>query len=281
MARFATLYSGSSGNCAVCLQPAGGAAPSGGPDVRQEYLLVDMGKSCRQTVLALRQLGLEPEAAQGILVTHEHSDHVAGLQVFLKRYPVPVYGSAATLRTLAAQGLTPTAARLVPLDETPRAVGGFTVQAFATSHDAAGCCGFSIQCADGHRMSIATDLGCVSGAVYGSLRGSGLVALESNYDRVRLQMGPYPYYLKARIASQQGHLSNEECASVVADLLAEGCTRFALCHLSQENNTPELARATVQQRLAEDGRFTPLQLAAGALTLQVSPRSEPSPWLEF
>ena len=96
-----------------------------------------------------------------------------------------------------------------------------------------------------------------------------------------LQMGPYPYYLKSRILSTRGHLSNEDCADTLAELLADGCCRFALCHLSQENNIPDLARATVMGRLQQDGRFTPEQLATGALTLQVSPRHGASDWIEF
>ena len=130
-------------------------------------------------------------------------------------------------------------------------------------------------------MGIVTDLGFVSPTVYDGLRGCGLVALESNYDRGMLWMGRYPYYLKSRIASEQGHLSNDDCAEAVAQLLAEGCTRFALCHLSRENNLPELARAAVLQRLQQDERFTPLQLAAGALTVQVSPRDAVSAWIDF
>lgn len=270
MARFATLYSGSSGNSAA-IACAGAAG--------EEYLLVDVGKNCKQTLLALQQLGLDPAALRGILVTHEHSDHVTGLRVFLKKHPVPVYASAATLQALRDQGLVPPNAQLVAVGEDPFAVGAFEVRAFAASHDAAGCRGFRVRCADGGCMAIATDLGVVDAGVYGGLRACGLVALESNYERGMLQMGPYPYYLKQRIASPVGHLSNDACAAAVADLLADGCTRFALCHLSQQNNLPELARAGVQQCLAEDGRFTPLQLAG--LTLQVSPRHTASPWIEF
>lgn len=270
MARFATLYSGSSGNSAAVAQNT----ENGG------FLLVDVGKNCKQAMLSMQQLGLDARRLRGILVTHEHSDHVSGLRVFLKRFPVPVYSGAATLEALIAQDAVPAGAELVAVDGRREDVAGFGVEAFATSHDSVGCCGFHVECDDGHDMSIATDLGMVSREVYASLRGRGLVALESNYDRVMLQMGPYPYYLKARIASERGHLCNDECAGVVADLLADGCRRFALCHLSQENNTPELALRTVRDRLAGDGRFTPEELYDG-LTLQVSPRHTASDWIEF
>lgn len=273
MARFATLYSGSSGNsAAVAHTPVAGG---------EEFLLVDVGKNCKQALLAMQQLELDVRRLCGILVTHEHSDHISGLKVFLKKHAVPVYGSAATLDELARQDAVPPTARLIAIDGRREDIGGFGVEAFGTSHDSAGCCGFHIECADGHTMSIATDLGWVSRPVYDRLCGCGLVALECNYDKTMLQMGPYPYYLKSRILSTRGHLSNDDCAAVLADLLADGCTRFALCHLSQENNIPELARATVMERLLADGRFVPEQLAAGALTLQVSPRHSASDWIEF
>ena len=270
MARFATLYSGSSGNSAAVVR----SGPEG-----EEYLLVDVGKNCKQTLLALQELGLPVSGLRGILITHEHADHVNGLNVFLKKCPVPVYGSTGTLRALTAQQLVPPTARLLPLEE-ETVLSGFTVRPFAASHDAADYRGYRITVTDaGHEavMGIATDIGTVDGAVFQCLRGCGLVALEANYDRVRLQLGPYPYYLKRRIASDTGHLSNDACAEVVAELAAEGCRRFALCHLSQENNTPELARVTVQRRAEQS--LTPLE--AASLLLQVSPRHQPSPWVEF
>ncbi len=273
MARFATLYSGSSGNSAAVLH----STPNG-----QEYLLVDMGKNCKQTLLALQALELQDATLRGILVTHEHVDHVSGLRVFLKKCPVPVYGSPATLAALNAQQLLPPAVRQYPLADGACAQRGpFTIQAFATSHDSAGCCGFRISGQDGGTMAIATDLGVLSHTVYENLLDCSLVALESNYDRAMLQMGPYPYYLKTRIASSQGHLSNDDAAAAIADLLAGGCRRFALCHLSRENNTPDLARATVTARLLTDGRFAPQQLAPDVLTLQISPRDSVSDWIEF
>lgn len=272
MARFATLYSGSSGNSAVVAQNT---------LFGSQFLLVDVGKNCKQALLSMQQLQLDPHGLCGVLVTHEHSDHISGLKVFLKKYPVTVYGGTATLEALAAMDAVPPSTRLEPIDGRPEDIADFGVEAFATSHDSAGCCGFHISCTDGQTMSIATDLGVVSGAVYQHLSNSHLVALECNYDRTMLQMGPYPYYLKTRIASPRGHLSNDDSAETIAQLLAGGCQKFALCHLSQENNTPDLARVTVRCRLEQDGRFTPAQLSAQELTLQVSPRHAASDWIDF
>lgn len=262
MALFTTLYSGSSGNCALVLDG-------------RSYLLVDMGKSCRVTLNALKRLGLAVADCQGILVTHEHSDHVAGLEVFLKNYSVPVYGRADTLDRLDELGILPPAIEAVAIDGRTEEIGGFTVTAFATPHDVP-CCGYRVRTPDGRTMAIATDLGVLTPAVQQALAGCDLVALEANYDAFSLRGGPYPYYLKVRIGSDHGHLDNRACAAEILDLIQDGCKRFALCHLSQVNNTPELALATVHNVL----------LAAGVqpgrdVTIQAQTRNDISPYIEF
>ncbi|MCI6639945.1 MAG: MBL fold metallo-hydrolase [Pygmaiobacter massiliensis] len=240
MASFTALYSGSSGNAALIQEKAGS-------------LCVDMGKNCKTTLAALSQAGVEPGSLQGILVTHEHVDHVSGLRVFLKRYPVPVYASGKTLESLLYRQLVPPGAKLCVLEEQKTAIGPFAVTAFPTSHDAADCHGFRIQAESGGTLALATDLGCVTEPVYQNLRGADLVVLEANYDAAMLQQGPYPAYLKARIASSRGHLCNTDTAAALAKLLQEGCQRFALCHLSSENNTPERALQTVTRAFLEKG----------------------------
>ena len=263
MATFLSLYSGSSGNCALV-----GEA--------DRYLCIDMGKSCRATVGAMNQLGIDPAQLQGILITHEHSDHVSGLKVFLKKYAVPVFGSEATLAYLAGHDMVPPTARLEVLDEGGQSVGQFAVRSFHTSHDAVDCRGYRITAPSGHTAAMATDLGQVTEEVIEGLSGADLTVLEANYDPVRLRLGPYPDYLKTRIASPKGHLSNADAGDALARLLGEGCEKFALCHLSQENNTPQLALQAVS------GRF----LAAGALPgrdglLQALSRSGVSPKIDF
>lgn len=263
MAEFISLYSGSSGNCSV--------VRSGG-----SYLLIDMGKGVRVTTGALRELGLEAADCGGILVTHEHSDHVKGLATFLKRHKLPVYGAAATLEAL--EPILPEGCPVCVLDPKDGAaaeIAGFEVRAFPTSHDVP-CVGYRIATPDGKTMSIATDLGVLTPAVHQALAGCDLVALESNYDPYMLRNGPYPYYLRARIESPRGHLSNDECSEKLLELVQQGCEKFALCHLSQENNTPSLALQTV---------FTTFG-AAGAVpgkdcVVQTQRRNEVSPALEF
>lgn len=231
MAEFISLYSGSSGNCSV---------------VRcgERYLLVDMGKGVRTTLAGLKSLGLEPGGCGGVLVTHEHSDHVKGLATFLKKYMLPVYGAPQTLDWLEANGVVPVDCPLNVLDGSEEEIAGFGVRAFPTSHDVP-CVGYRIHTPDGRTMAIATDLGTLTAPVHEALAGCDLVALESNYDPHMLRTGPYPYYLRARIESSRGHLSNNECSAKLLELVQEGCKRFALCHLSQENNTPFCALQTV------------------------------------
>lgn len=262
MAFFTSLYSGSSGNCSV---------------VRcgEEYLLIDMGKSCRTTLNALKALGLPVAAMRGVLVTHEHSDHIQGLNVFLKHYNVPVYGGAATLDDLDGLGVTPPGIDCIAIEGRTEQIGGFEVTAFPTSHDVP-CCGYRIKAPDGAVMAIATDLGQLTPVVHEHLSGAALVALEANYDLHSLRYGRYPHYLKRRIESPRGHLDNAECAAKILELVQQGCEKFALCHLSQENNTPLLALQTVRETLLAAG-VTP----GPAVRIQAQKRSEPSEWMEF
>ena len=154
-------------------------------------------------------------------------------------------------------------------------VGAFGVRAFPTSHDVP-CVGYRIHTPDGKTMSIATDLGTLTPPVHEALTGCDLVALESNYDLHMLRSGPYPYYLRARIESTRGHLSNDECAAKLLELIQEGCKKFALCHLSQENNTPSLALQTVFNTLGAAGVVPDRDCI-----VQAQRRSEVSPALEF
>ena len=125
-------------------------------------------------------------------------------------------------------------------------VGDFGVTMFPTSHDVP-CVGYRIHTPDNKTMTIATDLGVLTPPVHQALSGCDLVALESNYDLHMLRSGRYPYYLRSRIESNRGHLSNDECSAKLLELIQEGCKKFALCHLSQENNTPALALQTISK----------------------------------
>ena len=262
MAYFTTLYSGSSGNC--------GLVRCG-----DQYLLIDMGKSCRTTLTALKSLGLAVSDCAGILITHEHSDHVAGLDTFLKKYPTPLYGCADTLDTLQSRGTIPPTVDAIPVDGQTLEIGEFTVTSFPTSHDVP-CVGYRIHTPDNKTMTIATDLGVLTPPVHQALSGCDLVALESNYDLHMLRSGRYPYYLRSRIESNRGHLSNDECSAKLLELIQEGCKKFALCHLSQENNTPALALQTMFNTLGAAG-----VVPEKDCIVQAQRRNEISPTLTF
>ena len=262
MSEFISLYSGSSGNSSV---------------VRcgERYLIIDMGKGVRTTSAALKALDLNISDCAGILVTHEHSDHVKGLSTFLKKNPLPVYGAAATLDFLDANGIVPVSCELRSLSGGEEDIGDFGVTAFPTSHDVP-CVGYRIHTPDNKTMTIATDLGVLTPPVHQALSGCDLVALESNYDLHMLRSGRYPYYLRSRIESNRGHLSNDECSAKLLELIQEGCKKFALCHLSQENNTPALALQTMFNTLGAAG-----VVPEKDCIVQAQRRNEISPTLTF
>ncbi len=253
MARFCPLFSGSSGNCYYI-----GSA--------REGILIDAGRSARQIAAMLKRCGIEPSAVKAVFVTHEHSDHIAGLRVFASRFRLPVYASGGTLAALDGMGCLDPA---FPSREIGGGVecAGMSVTPFPISHDSAECVGYRVELEDGRTVALSTDLGCLSAETRRSLTGADLVVLESNHDVGMLQNGPYPYPLKRRILSKTGHLSNTDCAAELGGLAASGTTRFVLAHLSAENNTPELAYQTALCSLTLSG------LKAGRdFELYVAPR---------
>ena len=236
MARIYPLFSSSSGNAEFVGTPDGG-------------ILIDCGVSARRLTLAFERCGIHPEAVQGIFITHDHSDHVKGLRVFAKKYGIPVYAQEMTRRCLYSCGWLDPEQPCNTLTGTAECAG-IRITPFETSHDTAQSCGYRMELPDGRICAVCTDLGYVSETVAAALTGCDLVLLESNYDKNMLRTGPYPAHLKMRIASQVGHLSNDDCAEEASALLRSGTVHFILGHLSQHNNTPALAAQTVEAGLA-------------------------------
>ncbi len=237
MAKFFPVFSGSRGN-AVYIESNGAA------------LLIDCGCSLRAIQKTLEAAGFSLDAVQGVLITHEHSDHVSALRTLAKHRPVPFYTSEQTADTLLSAGLLSGADRLRPFTETAE-IGAFSVRRFPTSHDCAGSSGYRITLPDGRQIAVCTDLGVVTDAVRNGITGCELVMLESNHDVHMLQTGGYPYPLKQRILSEQGHLSNTACAAELPALVKAGAKRLVLAHLSQENNRPQIAAAAAKAALLD------------------------------
>ena len=240
---FQLLYSGSGGNAAL-LQTRGAT------------ILIDAGCTARTLCTSLLSVGCDPDGIDAILLTHEHRDHVGALDVFLKHHNTPVHTVAACAAKMREHGSEALCRALVehpPLFTLT--VGDVTLTSFQTLHDSAGSVGYriTVEGEHTHTLGYATDLGIVTDAVEGALTGCEAVVIECNHDVEMLACGPYPYYLKKRIASRFGHLSNPDCAALCARLAATGTKRFLLAHLSETNNLPDLALGEVRAALAGFG----------------------------
>ena len=241
MIRFCPLFSSSSGNSVYI-----GESKSG--------ILIDVGRSAKQTREMLNKIGVEESAVKAVFLTHEHVDHVAGLSVFLKRNNIPVYASAGTLLNLRKKGVLTDCHTDFTLNDEGVEINGMFVKPFKTSHDCADGRGYTVTNSDGSsKVAVATDTGIVTPEIINSITGCNLVYIESNHDVNMLKNGNYHFELKKRILSEKGHLSNDACAEAVCALVNKGTTHFVLAHLSKENNTPELAYKTSTEALCSMG----------------------------
>lgn len=252
--RVSVIASGSGGNCLVL--------SDNGTNV-----LIDAGISMRRVASALSQLGISMEQIGGVLITHEHSDHVSGLKMLQKHYNIPVFAP----RTVASRlcGMLPETERLmhiIPVGEEFR-IGSLSVTAFHTPHDTDESVGYRVS--GSGVFAIATDMGHVTDEVLEHLSGADTVLIESNHDEELLRYGPYPVWLKRRILSDHGHLSNSSCADLAKTLYQRGTVRFILGHLSRENNTPRAAMECAQTALSGTDAQLYCAPVLGCLSLEV------------
>ena len=238
---FCPLFSGSSGN-ALFVQYG------------RTRLLIDAGKPGKTVATALDLIGVEPDSLDGVLITHEHSDHISGAGVLARKYHVPVYATEDTWAAMDRKvGEIPAGLRRTFDKRMDFYLGDIGVVPFAIPHDASDPVGYRLW-GGASSIATATDLGHFTKGVKEAISGSSLVLLESNHDPDMLMRNPhYSSLLKKRILSNKGHLSNESCAQAILELVETGVHHIILGHLSGENNTPELALSVAENRVEEAG----------------------------
>lgn len=260
--RMCSIASGSSGNCIYV-----------GSDAT--HLLIDAGISGKRTEEGLKELGLSGRDLDGILITHEHSDHISGLKVLARKYEIPLYATRGTIDAIRkmknAGDIDPEL--WVEVREDQRfTLKDLTINPLRISHDAAQPVAYRISYGS-RRVAVCTDLGEYNDYTVECLKGLDAILLEANHDVNMLQVGPYPYPLKQRILGKRGHLSNENSGRLLCRILHDGLKYISLGHLSQENNLPELAYEAVRMEITlGDNPYS-----AEDFQIQVARRSEISP----
>ena len=227
---FCSFASGSSGNCYFVGK-------------QDEGVLVDVGINATQIVKTLNQNDLPLSSIKAILITHDHIDHVKGLEVLTKHAPIPIYAHSDCLQGLAEGKATKAVDNqlfheIEPLQ--PFEICGISIEAFPVMHDGRGAVGYHFNY-EGRTLTIATDIGMLDKVVKEQIRRAENIVIEANYDVEMLKKGSYPYLLKQRIAGPFGHLSNKESAQFIAEIYHPEIKNIMLCHLSENNNTPECA----------------------------------------
>lgn len=253
--RLCSIASGSSGNCIYV-----------GSD--KTHLLVDTGISKKRIDEGLAQLEVKPEELSGILITHEHADHIQGLGVFSRKYGIPIYATKGTLKGITEYkclGKMPEGLYHEVQVDSVFKIGDLEVKPFSISHDANEPSGFRIE--NGSKsIAVATDLGIYDDYIVENLKNLNAIVLEANHDVHMVEVGPYPYPLKQRVLGRLGHLSNELTGRLLCNILHGDLKHVILGHLSKENNYEELARETVKLEVTMgntpfNGEDVPLMVA--------------------
>ncbi|WP_182200318.1 MBL fold metallo-hydrolase [Paraliobacillus salinarum] len=238
--RFSVLASGSTGNAFYI-----------GTD--KENILVDAGLSGKQMERLLTEAHIDPGKLSKILVTHEHSDHIKGLGIMARKYNLPIYANEKTWKAMEGSigKITLDQKFTFNMEET-KIFGDIDVTSFGVSHDAAEPMFYTFH-HDGKKVAIVTDLGYVSERIKKTVENADALIFEANHDVSMLQMGRYPWNVKRRILGDSGHVSNDDAALALSDIIGDQTKRIYLAHLSKDNNMKELARMSVENHLIEKG----------------------------
>lgn len=264
--RLCSIASGSSGNCIYT-----------GSD--ETHLLVDAGISAKKIEAGLQKLQVEGKDIQGLLITHEHSDHIKGVGILARRYGLPIYATEGTISQMKGMSSLGTIDEglyhVVHADQKFR-IGDVEIEPFRISHDAAEPVAYRFRCGE-KSAAVATDMGVYNDYIVEHLKDLDVLLLEANHDIQMLQVGPYPYPLKQRILGERGHLSNESAGQLLCRILHDNMKKIYLGHLSKENNYAELAYETVKLEI----KLNPVQYGPGDFDIQVASRDCCSGVCEF
>ncbi len=253
-----SITSGSSGNCIYV-----------GSD--HTHLIIDAGISGKRIESSLNHIGLKTADIDGILITHEHSDHIGGLGVLARRYGIPMYSTPGTIRGIKQSrslGEIPEELFREVLPDKAFMIEDLLIKPIRVSHDANEPVAYRVQHED-KSVAVVTDLGKYDDYIVEAFCGVDALLLEANHDVNMLQVGRYPYYLKQRILGDRGHLSNEVSGRLLVDLIHDRLKNVLLGHLSAENNLAELAYETVRLEITMSDN----QYKAGDFPIRIAPRS--------
>ena len=238
--RVCSLFSGSSGNSTYI-------------GTEKTHILVDAGMPGRNIVAGLKEIGIDGRDLKGILITHEHSDHIKSAGTLSRKFNLPIYANEGTWEAMESKiGDVAPNNRRIFYNNMDFYIEDINVQPYEIPHDAADPVGFSLYYQN-KKVSITTDLGHTNSNIIKTVMDSDLVILEANHDLDMLKAGPYPMYLKKRILGKKGHLSNEDSGKTLLELIKGRVTHVLLAHLSKQNNYPQLAYQTVVDILESNG----------------------------
>ncbi|MCM3588160.1 MBL fold metallo-hydrolase [Mesobacillus maritimus] len=237
---FSVLASGSTGNAIYV-------------ETEDQRFLVDAGLSGKQMDALFQQIGREMKSLNGLLVTHEHSDHIKGIGIVARKYNLPIYANEKTWKAMDGLiGEVPIEQKFTFDMETVKSFGSLDIESFGVSHDAAEPM-FYVFHHEGKKLVLITDTGYVSDRMKGIIANADVYVFESNHDVQMLRMGRYPWNIKRRILGDYGHVSNEDAAIAMSEVIGDQTKKIYLAHLSQDNNMKDLARMAVSQTLESRG----------------------------